>query len=306
MKKTFLFSLFCAFLSLAHPEETITLSGAWALYPMAVKWAEEYQKLHPDIKIEVVAGGAGKGITDALSGMVDLGMVSRDLKKEEADKGAYDIAVTKDAVIVTMNAENPFSREILTKGLKKENFIDIWISEKTASWGQIFGGKTEIPLRKYTRSDACGAAEIWAKYLGKKQEDLKGTGVYGDPGIAEAVKKDVCGIGYNNVNFAYDQTTKKPFAGLCIVPIDLNGNGKLDSEENFYGTREELMTAIADGKYPSPPARKLFLVSKGKPSRKSVADFLKWILTEGQKFVPETGYIGLPKADLSANLKKLE
>jgi len=59
--------------------QKITISGAFALYPMMVKWAEEYQKIHKDVRIEVSAGGAGKGMTDALTGMVDLGMVSRDI-----------------------------------------------------------------------------------------------------------------------------------------------------------------------------------------------------------------------------------
>ncbi len=42
----------------------------------------------------------------------------------------------------------------------------------------------------YTRSDAAGAAETWAKYFGKKQEDIQGVAVFGDPGLALAVKKD--------------------------------------------------------------------------------------------------------------------
>ncbi len=45
---------------------TISLSGAWALYPMAVRWAEEFRKIYPDVRIDLSAGGAGKGITDAL------------------------------------------------------------------------------------------------------------------------------------------------------------------------------------------------------------------------------------------------
>jgi len=58
----------------------ISLSGAFALYPLAVKWAEEFRKLHPKVKIDISGGGAGKGITDALAKVVDLGMVSRELK----------------------------------------------------------------------------------------------------------------------------------------------------------------------------------------------------------------------------------
>ena len=92
---------------------TITLSGAWALYPMAVRWAEEFRKINPDVRIDLSAGGAGKGITDALNNMVDLGMVSREIYKEELNKGAYPIAVTKDAVVPVINASNPSLNTIL-------------------------------------------------------------------------------------------------------------------------------------------------------------------------------------------------
>ena len=44
---------------------TITISGAWALYPMMVRWGEEFQKVHPDVKFNISAGGAGKGMADA-------------------------------------------------------------------------------------------------------------------------------------------------------------------------------------------------------------------------------------------------
>jgi len=70
----------------------------------------------------------------------------------------------------------------------------------------------------YTRSDACGAAETWAKYFGAKQEELKGTAVYGDPGVAEAVRKDLLGLGFNNLNFAYDLKSGKPVAGILALP----------------------------------------------------------------------------------------
>ena len=63
---------------------TITVSGAWALYPMMVRWGEEFQKLHPDVRLDISAGGAGKGMADALANAVDIGMVSREVHPEEA------------------------------------------------------------------------------------------------------------------------------------------------------------------------------------------------------------------------------
>ena len=103
----------------------------------------------------------------------------------------------------------------------------------------------------------------------------------------------------------YDLSSRKPFAGIEVIPIDLNNNGKIDPDENFYGTLDEIMKAINDGKYPSPPARDLYLVSKGKPADKLVVAFLEWILTEGQKYVPEAGYILVPPEKIQAGLDKL-
>lgn len=284
---------------------TITISGAWALYPMVVKWAQEFQTIHPGVKIDVAAGGAGKGMADALAGAVDIGMVSRDIHPAETEKGAYGFAVTKDAVVPTINESNPFLSDLLAQGMKKETLIGIWMNGKVKNWADVVQASGDLPISVYTRSDACGAADIWAKYLGGKQEDLTGVGVYGDPGLAEAVRKDVLGIGYNNVNYAYDAQTKKQNEHLRVLPIDLNNNGQIDPEENFYGSLEEIVTAILEDRYPSPPARQLYLVTKGVPQGNLVREFIHWILTDGQKYVAETGYINLKNEQIEQEQKKL-
>jgi len=285
---------------------TISVSGAFALYPMMVKWAEEYNKIYPDVKIEISAGGAGKGMTDAINNLVDIGMVSRDIYPEELKKGAYAIATVKDAVVAVVNEKNPAINDILTKGLKKESAKNIWITGKNTNWSQALSTTVKSPIHVYTRSDACGAAEVWAKYFGKKQEDLLGSGVYGDPGLALAVKKDPLGIGFNNIGYAYDFNTKKQHKGIKVVPLDINNNGKIDPEENFYTTMDEIVDAIAQGKYPSPPARELYFVTNGKPTKKIVVEFINWILTDGQKYVKETGYIGLTEAKIKSELNRLK
>jgi phosphate transport system substrate-binding protein len=273
----------------------LSISGAFALYPMAIKWAEEFRKINPGVRIDISAGGAGKGIADALSGMVEIGMVSREINPEELKKGAYPIA------------QNPAINDILAKGLKKDAGNNIWITGKAKGWSQAFGAKSTSPIHVYTRSDACGAAEMWAKYFGKKQEDLLGVGVFGDPGLAQAVKKDPLGIGFNNIGYAYDATTKLPVKGLKVVPLDLNNNGKVDADENFYSNMNDLIAAIASGKYPSPPARELYFVTKGNPkNNKVLTEFIKWVLTDGQKYVHDAGYIALPTERITAEKKKIE
>jgi phosphate transport system substrate-binding protein len=274
---------------------------------MVVRWADEYKKINPDVRFDISAGGAGKGISDALNGMVEMGMVSREIYPDELKKGAFPIAVTKDAVVATISEQNPALNTIMTTGLKKETGNNIWITGKYTTWAQAFGGKSTTPIHIYTRSDACGAAEIWAKFFGNKQEDLLGVGVFGDPGLAQAVKRDPLGIGFNNIGYAYDATTKQQIKGLRVVPIDLNNNGKIDSDENFYNSMNDIIAAIASGKYPSPPARELYFVMKGNPkNNKVLTDFIKWVLSDGQKYVNDAGYITLSNERIETEKQKLQ
>lgn len=285
----------------------ITISGAFALYPLAVKWAEEFKKLHPQVKIDISAGGAGKGMTDAIAKVADIGMVSREIYPEEVKKGAFGIAVAKDGVVATISASNPKLKEILAHGLKKDAANGIWITGTCKTWGQAAGIKSNIPVRAYTRSDACGAAESWAKYFGKKQEDLLGIGVFGDPGLAQAIIKDPQGIGFNNICYAYDSRSKKPNPGIVVLPFDLNNNGKVDPAENFYNNMDQIIDAIAQGKYPSPPARDLYFVTSGKPvNNKALTEFLKWVLTDGQKYVRDSGFIKLTDEKLKGELNRIK
>lgn len=285
---------------------TISISGAFALYPMTVKWAEEFQKLHPKVRIDVSAGGAGKGMTDALSRMIDLGMFSRGVSPEEIAKGAWFIAVAKDAVVPTINSTNPNLAAVKARGITHDEFVSLFLTQTTRTWNQLIKNAVANKINIYVRSDACGAAEMWGKYLGKNQESLNGIGVFGDPGIADAVKNDKFGIGFNNIIYAYDISSRKVYPGMEVIPLDLNGNGKIDKEEDFYNSLDDIMNAIRKGDYPSPPSRDLYFVSKGKPQNQAAIEFIKWILTEGQKYVNEAGYVALSPGKLQIELSKLK
>ena len=283
----------------------LSLSGAFALYPLAVQWAAGFQAENPGVRVDISAGGAGKGMTDVLAGVVDFGMVSREVYPPEQQKGAVGFAVAKDAVVPTVNSANPRLAELMEHGLSREAAVRIWVTGETAAWGGVLGTGDRTPLHAYTRSDACGAAETWALWLGVKQEDLGGTAVFGDPGVAAAVQKDIYGIGMNNIGYAYDNDTHRPNEGLAVVPIDVDGDGRISDEERFYGTREELAAAIADERYPSPPARDLYLVAKGVPTNPVAVAFLEYVLGKGQAKCVPAGYIGVSQDKIDRSLRML-
>lgn len=283
----------------------LSLSGAFALYPLAVQWAAEFSEKHPAVHVDISAGGAGKGMTDALAGVVDFGMVSREVYPPEIEKGAVGFAVAKDAVAPTINAANPKLAELLKRGLTRETAVKIWVTGEAKTWGDVLGTDDQTPLHAYTRSDACGAAETWAMWLGAKQEDLCGTAVFGDPGVAAAVQKDIYAIGLNNIGYIYDHDTNRPNDGIVVIPIDSDADGAVSVDEAFYDTKDRFVEAIAEDRYPSPPARDLYLVTKGVPSDPVVKAFLEYVLTEGQRLNVPAGYIGMPKEKVDAQLSLL-
>jgi phosphate transport system substrate-binding protein len=139
-----------------------------------------------------------------------------------------------------------------------------------------------------------------------RQENLKGIAMMGDPGIADAVKKDINAIGFNNPQYIFDMQSGNKITGVDILPLDVNGNGKIDSLENFYGNLTAVEDAVINGNYPSPPVRDLYFVCKQKPADQAILDYFKWVLTDGQQYIKGAGYVPLPQNVIEEQLKKLE
>ena len=279
---------------------SMSLSGAWAIYPLVVKWGEAFQKLHPKVRMDISAGGAGKGMADALAGAVDIGMVSREVDKTERARGALPILIVKDGVFPTVSVRNPALKHILSKGMSRKTLRDIYIYTKIKNWLAV--GGHSAPIHVYVRSDACGAASAWAATLGKyKQDDLKGIGVYGDPGLLAAVRQDPLGMGFNNLSYVF--SGDKVARGIVIVPIDANDNGKVDASERI-DSRDKACKAVASGQYPG--ARREFFVTKGKPNKLARA-FVEFALSDaGTKLLKDVGgYVPLSKSEKSEQLHKI-
>jgi phosphate transport system substrate-binding protein len=128
----------------------------------------------------------------------------------------------------------------------------------------------------------------------------------GDPGIADAVRNDINGIGFNNPQYLFNMQIGDKKPGIEILPLDVNGSGSIDSAENFYSSLSTVESAVVNGAYPSPPVRDLYFVCKQKPTDKAILDYLKWVLTDGQQFIKDAGYVPLSADTIQDQLKKLE
>lgn len=288
--------------------QTVRVSGAWALYPMMTVWAEQYNSQQNAAEIKVSGGGSGKGVSDTLNGQNDIGMLSRPPAEDELSQGLFYVAVVKDSVVATINVDNPVREAIYDQGLSSQDLADVFTKEVT-TWGEVVGTDNSDEIVVYGRSDASGAAKVWASYLGDyTQNELQqqaNANFDGDQPLAEAVSGETNGIGFNNLNFAYNIETGEFAESIRPVPLDQNDNDTLDESEAFYGDRETFLSAVENNEYPSPPARQIYVISQG-AFEGAAKDFVNWIYTDGQQYVTENGYVKLAPATLEQEQSFLE
>lgn len=108
----------------------ITVSGSTSVGPLMEAVAEEYKKLNPEMTIEIQQTGSTAGMTDAIDGVSDIGMASRELKQSELDKGLNPVVMAMDGIAIVVNNDNSFDN------LTTEQVMKIFIGE-IAKWEDV-------------------------------------------------------------------------------------------------------------------------------------------------------------------------
>ena len=108
---------------------TLKVGGSTSVEPLMQRMREAYIALNPDIEIEISGGGSGTGINEATSGMLDIGMSSRELRENEKE-ALTDISIALDGVAVVVNTANPITEMTL------ETVKNIFTGE-TTRWNEL-------------------------------------------------------------------------------------------------------------------------------------------------------------------------
>jgi len=276
---------------------------------MVEVWVDLYEE-QTDATFDVSGGGTGVGVSDVLNDQVDIAMMGREPEPEEEDQGLFAVPMLIDTVVGTVNVDNPVLDELQSNGLTREDLEDVFLRNVT-NWGDLVDADVDEDIVVYGRSDASAAYKQWGDFLAGEgsahtQSDLQGVAdanYNGDQPVAEAVGSEPNAISLNNINYVYDLSSGELEGDIRPVPLDRDGTG-LDPAEDFYETRGEFLAAVEAGDYPAPPAREMFLASDG-GFEGEAAEFVDWVLTEGQQYVRENGYVPLEQARLDEALDAL-
>ncbi len=272
MKKAiFLWAILLLFLSAcgpsagAPPEASntplfgeLTFAGSTTVQPLAGALGEAFQERHPDVRLNIAAGGTRVGIQAIHDGTVDIGMASRALSAEEA-QGITVHVIALDVIAIVVHPSNPLD------DLDMETLAAIYRGEVT-NWNQIGGPDLEIaPIARETSSGTRGAFDELV--LGGEEPVASGllTAVTaGDMAAMVATRPGAIGyVGFGNIT-----------SNLKVLAID----GVAPSSET-----------ARSGEYPL--VRPLSLLT-GPLSQPLADEFINFVLSpEGQQIVEEAGWI---------------
>ncbi|MDH3718060.1 MAG: phosphate ABC transporter substrate-binding protein [Planctomycetota bacterium] len=265
---------------------TIRVDGSDTMVNLAQAWAEEYNKSHPDVSVQVSGGGSGVGIASLITGVTDIANSSRKMKDKEIQRATtntgkepQEFIVGKDALAVYVHANNPLD------SIAIDQLAEIYgDGGQLTKWSQLDTQNSACSsdeITRVSRQNNSGTYHYFREAILGDARDFKLGSIdqSGSKDVVALVSKTPCAIGYSGMGYRTDNVK---WLKIAARPGD---------------TPVEPGVATArDGTYPI--ARPLLIYTLGEPTG-ATKDYIDWILSEeGQKIVVKMGYV--PTGDLPA------
>lgn len=270
---------------------------------IATFWVSEYTRLNPEIKIGLKI--ASKEEVPVFMEKPDyLGFFSNDFIPINNNKPEWKMAVGRDIIVPVMNAKNPYNKEILQKGITPAQFAEVFVGSSNQSWGKLLGDEQLNSIGCFCFGeeyiDVC-----LSEFLKTNKEKIHYSKVSGKDEFITEILNNPYSIGFCRLTDILNVENQELLKGISLVPIDKNGNKKVDYFEDIYSNTGDLARGIWIGKYPRALYENLYVVSGAQPTGEKNLDFLEWILTAGQPYLFSAGYSELLFNERKSKLEDL-
>jgi len=312
--------------------EQINGAGATFPYPIYSKWFSDYNKLHPDVEINYQSIGSGGGIRQLSNQTVFFGATDGPMTPDQmqgAPGRILHLPTVLGAVVPIYNipgvdAPLKFSGTLLA---------DI-ILGKVTKWNDpaIAGPNpgVKLPSTDITvahRSDGSGTTYIFVDYLSKVSPEFKtkvgvatsvnwpvGVGGKGNEGVAGLVKQTPGSIGYveliyakqNNIDYGSVKNMEGEYVAASLDSV--TAAAAVAARQMPPDFRVSITNAPGKGVYPISSFTWLLFYEnpKDKPKARTMVDFMKWALSDGQKAASDLGYAPLPSEVVALEMEALK
>jgi phosphate transport system substrate-binding protein len=314
-------------------QQTLQINGAGATFPNPIysKWFSEYNKLHPNVQINYQSLGSGAGIRQLTNQTVFFGATDGPMTADQllaAPGKVLHFPTVLGAVVPVYNIPGVTTQLKFTGALLADIFLG-----KVTKWNDPAVTKVNpgvnLPGTDITvahRSDGSGTTYIFMDYLAKVSPEWKqkvgvatavnwptGVGGKGNEGVSGLVSQTPGSIGYveliyalqNKVSYGSVQNMAGEFVTASVEAVSLAAAEAAKSMPAVF--RVSITNAPGKGVYPISSFTWLLLYEnpKDKAQAKAMVDFVKWALSDGQKFAADLGYAPLPEAVIKLEMAAL-
>ena len=271
----------------------IKITGTKFPFEIMQQWIDAYSQTHPGVQFQV-----SKSIP---LDSAELTIAAHAFNPGELNDDQVLIALNRYAQLPIANSNRKDLQALQQKGFTQQDIKNIYFNAQQNKTD----GLSE-PVTIYRRDKKVCASRSFAENVTGNQLDVAGTLVNGDDrALSAAVKNDVNGISYNNLGLIYNLKTRKVADSIAIIPIDLNENGIIDSNEKIYTTLDDVLNFLSTSNNNSIPQDNVNVVINKKTISKNAVDFLNWIITQGQQYNRAYGFLSLDKTVIVGEQKLL-
>ncbi len=259
----------------AANDRTITIKGSDTELLLVRELADQYSKLHPEIRIDVAGGGSGRGIDALIGHHVEVATASREMKREELNR-AEEQGIRPNAMIFAVDALAIVTHSKLGVDSLSTHQLAGILSGEIDNWKMV--GGPDLAIHIYGRDSMSGTYVYLKDKFLKNGYSKNMKHLSGNAEIVKAIERDSAGIGYAGVGYLMDENGK-PNGRVWAMPIYLDNQPSYSPYE---------VNAVKRGDYVL--TRPLYQYVDGKPGSK-INEFLLYELTaNGQATVRRFGY----------------
>lgn len=256
-------------------------------------WIKKYTEAHPDVQIRLVAGSDEEA---------DLRFVS-EIADEEDKVDSHVTYVGRYALLPVTTVQNPLYEQITRRRFDEKALKKLFFQHNALQ--EVENGKKRDELREgvtvYSGTNRVSGANAFAAYFGYQTAQLRGKRIAGDDiYLLTAISKDHTGVTFNNLTYLFDLESRKLKPQLSLLPLDVK---KEQGEILRNGDLDETLQLLENDAITLVPLREVGFAYKDKHI---VAGFLHWIVSEGQQYNHDFGFLTLDKKQAQKEKKQLE
>lgn len=283
--------------------DSIRVFSSPDLYSLASNWVYEYGKLNKDAKIKILKMQDNQ-TENAINSDGSLYFVSDEFHSKQKSQSAWKMVVGVNVQVPIVSSKNPFLDDINAKGASSEKISQLFKSSGNKSWGALLGVKVGSPVNFYVVNNTYSKSEL-ANFLKMDPNWANATIVENEEMLVSSIQKDPYGIGFCQIASVLDPKTNGLVEGISLMPIDKNGNGKIDNNEMIYNDLNTLLRGVWIGKFPKELCENIYMTSAEKPTNDGAVAFLSWVINDGQQYLNTKGYVDLAFNVRQANVSHL-